>query len=312
MFTSKRTLILTALLGLGIFGAIFGPALVTGGSKSLYVDEDNKGKEDGSRDHPYRTISKALKNAKGGTNVFVAKGKYRENITIPSDVKVIGGKDNDDVVIEADNRSQPTVVMKDDTELNKITVVGGRHGIRVLDHDSAKIVRVVVKNSSRDGIHIENGTRERKQQVLIDRSVIKNNRMAGIFSEKRWVIILDSDITGNADGVDFTGGVKAWFEDNRINDNQGSGIKAVLDEASIWSKNNSIRRNGREGIEINAYGAAGQIGFKKAAVIDNGRYGIARVARTPDGFKALGGVILENNRLEGNARGALSPLLRGY
>lgn len=297
-----------SLLAVAFFALILGPALVLGGSKTLYVDEDNKGTQDGSHDHPYRTISKALKHAKGSTVVYVGKGTYKENITLPKDVKLIGGKNTDDVVIKADNPDQPVIVMKDDTEVNKITVVGGRHGIRVLEHAEAKIIRSVVKGSTRDGIHIDKGSRDKKEQVIIEKSTIKNNRMAGIFSEKRKLIVMDTDIIGNGDGVDLVASVRAWFEDNRILENRGSGFKLTMDGADFWSKNNSIRRNGREGVEVNSYGEAGEIGFKKAAFVDNGRYAVARIARSGSGnFK---GLLLENNRYEGNRLGSISAILR--
>ncbi|MFA9262446.1 MAG: right-handed parallel beta-helix repeat-containing protein [Undibacterium sp.] len=296
------------LLAIGLFLAVLGPVVVLGGSKSIYVDHDNNGSEDGSREHPYQNISKALKHAKGSTTVYVAKGTYKENITLPSDVKLVGGKSNDDVVIKSDNDDKPTVTMRDDTELNNLTISGGRHGVRVEEHAEAKIVKVVIKNSQRDGVHIDKGSRDKKEQVLIDKSVIKGSRMAGIFSEKRRLIVTNTSITGNADGVDLVGGIKAWFADNRILDNRGSGFKLVIDGTDFWSKNNSIRRNGREGAEINSYGGAGDIGFKKATFIDNHRYGIARIVRGTTGN--FSGLLLESNRSEGNTLGNLSAPMR--
>ncbi|MFZ1654593.1 MAG: right-handed parallel beta-helix repeat-containing protein [Candidatus Moraniibacteriota bacterium] len=296
------------LLAVMLFGLILGPIVVLGGSKSIYVDEDNKGDQDGSYNHPYRTISKALKHAKGSTVVYVAKGTYKENLTLPKDVKLIGGKNTDDVVIKADNPDQPVIVMKDDTEINKLTIVGGRHGVRVLEHAEAKIVRTVIKGSTRDGIHIDRGSRDKQEQVIIDKSVIKNNRMAGIYSDKRSLIVTDTDIIGNGDGVDLIAEVKAWFEDNRILENRGSGFKLTMDGASFWSKNNSIRRNGREGVEVNSFGAAGSIGFKKAAFIDNGRYAIARVVRVAGAGNFSGLTLTATNRYEGNHLGTVSAI----
>lgn len=295
-------------LTLTLFALVLGPVIVLGGSKTIYVDEDNHGTQDGSYEHPYRTISKALKHAKGSTTVYVAKGTYKENLTLPKDVKLIGGKKTGDVIIKVDNPDQPVITMKDDTEINKLTIVGGRHGVRVLEHAEAKIIRSVVKGSSRDGIHIDNGSRDKKEQVIIEKSVIKNNRLAGIFSEKRKLIVMDTDILGNGDGVDLVANVKAWFADNRILDNRGSGFKVTLDGASFGSKNNSIRRNGREGVEINAYGETGSISFSKAAFVENGRYAVARIAR--GGRGNFQGLALDRVRYEGNKRGTLSPVLK--
>lgn len=307
--TAKRQLLGGALLAFGLFGLMLGPVWVLGGSKDIYVDRDNKGKEDGSRDHPYRSIDKAFKKAKKGSNVFVAKGRYKTNITIPKNVRVIGGKSTSDVVIEGDN-DKPTVTMKDDSEIKKITIKGGRHGIRVEDEAEAKIIEVVIKDSVRDGIHIDRGSLEKKDAVFIEKTEIKDNRLAGIFSEKRQVTVLNTDILRNGDGVDFTSGVKAWFKDTRINDNRGSGLKLVLDGAAFWSRDLSVRRNGREGVEVNAYGGVGNIGFKETTFIDNGRYGVAKVARGGKVETLLNKhIFLEKTRIEGNRSGSVSRVL---
>lgn len=296
------------ILALGLFGLLLSPVGVLGGSKNLYVDKDNHGQEDGSKDHPYRTIDRALHHAKSGTRVFVAGGRYKENIILPKDVKLVGGKNKDDVTIEGSN-AKPTVTMRNNSEIQKVTIRGGRHGIRVEENAEAKIIRVTIKDSRRDGIHIDRGTLNKKDEVYIEKTEIKNSRMAGIFSEKRSVVILDADILRNGDGIDFTGGVKAWLKDTRINENRGSGLKLVLDGATFWSRDLSVRRNGREGVEVNAYGAAGSIGFRETALVDNGRYGIAKVVRGRGGETALKNITLNTVRFEGNRSGSVSAPL---
>jgi hypothetical protein len=295
------------LLMASLFVLVLGPVVVLGGTKTIYVDEDNdKGSQDGSHDHPYSTIGKAVKKVKGSTVIFVAKGTYKENITLPKNTKLVGGKKTSDVVIKGDNDA-PTITMKDDTEVNKITISGGRHGIRVEEYAEAKIIDTVVKDSNRDGVHIDKGTLAKKDQVFIEKSSIRGNRLAGIFSEKRSLVVLETDIERNGDGVDLVAGVKAWFDKDRIFENRGSGFKLVIDGASFWAKNTSIRRNAREGVEVNAYGALGTIGFKKSTMIDNGRYGLAKVGRVPNAsFKDIH---LDGSRLEGNQLGAVSAAL---
>ena len=294
------------------------PVIVLGGSKQVYVDKDAKGSEEGTSNHPYHSISKALKNAKEGTDVHVAKGTYKENITVPKGVKLFGKKkDIGDVVIKSDNGDKPTVTMKHQTELNFLTIEGGRHGVRVLEDAKAKIYKVNIKKSNRDGIHIDSASRDKKHRALIDSVEVQTSARAGIFSEKRDIVVIGSDIHDNkSDGVDLAGGMEGWFEHNRINSNGGSGIKVILDGASVWTKSNSIRNNKREGVEVNAYGAAGNFGLKKADLIGNDRYGIARVARTTNGLKSFGGIILgtdvNDNRIEGNHIGGTSPVLRGF
>lgn len=293
------------------------PVIVLGGSKQVYVDKNAKGSEEGTANHPYHSIGKALKNAKEGTDIHIAKGTYKENITIPKGVKLLGKKkDIGDVVIKGNN-NKPTVTMKHQTELNFLTIEGGRHGVRVLEDAKAKIYKVNIKKSDRDGIHIDSAKRDKKHRALIDSVEIQGSDKAGIFSEKRDIVVINSNIHNNkSDGVDLAAGMEAWFEHNRINGNGGSGMKVVLDGASVWTKSNSIRNNKREGVEVNSYGAAGHFGLKKADLIGNSRYGIARVARTGNGLKTFGGIILgtdvNDNRIEGNHIGGTSPVLRGF
>ncbi|MEP7162917.1 MAG: right-handed parallel beta-helix repeat-containing protein [Candidatus Moraniibacteriota bacterium] len=300
------------LLGSALFLSILAPVFAFGGSDKIYVNDDGKGKEEGTYDHPYHTISKALKKAKEGSTVYVTKGRYKENITLPKGVRLIGEKDREKVVIKADNENQPTVTMKHDSELINITVDGGRHGVRIQENAKAKVYKSVIRDSSRDGIHIDSGSRDKKRMVTIEDTIIKNNRMAGIFSEKRNIVVKNNNIMNNGDGIDFTAGIKAWFEGNRIHDNQGSGAKFVLDGSSLWSKKNTFRDNKREGVEVNAYGESGNIGLKKAQIINNGRYGIARVARTPQGGKTFGGMVLDQVQVEKNHLGQTSPVLRAW
>ncbi len=306
------------ILGFALTVLIAVPVMVFGGSKQVYVDKDAKGSEEGTSNHPYHSIGKALKHTDGSAEIHIAKGTYKENITLPKGVKLFGKKsDIGDVVIKSDNGDKPAVTMKHQTELNFLTVEGGRHGVRVLEDAKVKIYKVNIKKSNRDGIHIDAAPRDKKHRALIDNVEIENNDRTGIYSEKRDIVVINSNIHNNgSDGLDLAAGMEAWFENNRINNNGGSGIKVVLDGASVWTKSNSIRNNKREGVEVNAYGAAGNFGLKKASLIGNGRYGVARVARTASGFKSFGGIILgtgvNDNRLESNAIGSTSPVLRGF
>lgn len=301
-------------LALAVFLAI--PVFVFGGSDEIFVDKNASGAEEGTAAHPFHTISEALKKAKEGTKVSVKNGTYKENITIPKGVDVVSdsGK-HDKVTIESDNDNKPTVTMKNNTAIKHITVKGGRHGVRVLEDARVHILDAVIKGSDRDGVHIDSGSRDNKHRVLIDETTISDNDRAGIFSEKRYVILINSDIVSNgSDGIDLAAGTKAWLEDNRFNDNEGSGAKLVLDDASIFGKKNGFRNNKREGLEVNAFGAAGTIELKRSAFVGNNHYGVARVARTAAGTRMFGnlsfGIGINDSRFENNGLGSISPIIR--
>ncbi len=308
-----------AILGAVLTIAFIAPVIVLGGNKVIYVDRDNKGSEDGSKNHPYRSLDKALDKAKSGTEVHVAKGTYKENITIPKNVKVIGRKkDTSDVVIESESDKKPAVTMKDDSEIDHLTVKGGKHGILVEEDAEATIYDTTVKDADGDGIHIASGSNDKKYQVVISDSTIKENDKSGVYSgKKRNVVVVDSKINGNKnDGVDLSAGAKAWVNDSEIRDNRGSGAKVWISGSEITFKDNVIRGNGREGMEINSSGT-GYVGLKKMNISGNGRYGVAKVARNAGALTDFGHVAIDNsganlNAIGKNVLGSISHVMRGF
>ncbi len=304
------------VLGLAFVAFLAVPVIVFGGSKAIYVDKDTSGNEDGSSEHPYHSIEKALNHAKDGSEVRVEKGTYKENITLPKGVKLVSASgDRDDVTIDADNDDKTAVTMKHGSEIDSITIKGGRYGIRIDNNAKAHIYDVTIKDSGRDGIHIDSADTDKSHRVIIDKTTVKNSGAAGVYAEKRYVIILDSDINNNdGDGIDLAVGSKAWLEENRINSNGGSGMKVSLDKSSIFGKKNGFRDNKREGIEVSAFGAAGTIELKRSAFVNNGRYGVARVARTASGATMFGnlsfGIGINSSKFLSNAFGEISAVVQ--
>lgn len=294
------------------------PVGVWGGSQTLYVDRDAKGAEEGTLASPYHSLGQALKYAKSGTEVRVKAGTYKENITIPKGVKVVGeSKERDKVIIKARDEDQATVTMKDQTALSFVTVKDGRYGVRVVQNAKAHIFDTVIKNSNRDGINIDAAPAQKRYRVLIDNVKIVENKRAGLLAAQRDMVIIKSEIARNgSDGIDLAAGTRAWLADNTFAQNVGTGAKLVLDRTEIWSKKNIFRNNGREGVEVNAYGASGTIGFKKAVFTGNAHYGLARIARTAAGIGTFQGVLLEQgenkNDFTANKMGTMSPIVKGF
>ena len=247
---------------------------------SIYVDGSASGTEDGSVDHPYHSINDAMDRADEDTEIHVAKGTYKENVKIEKGVEIYGADEND-VVIEARNDSKPAVEMKDKTLINKVTIRGGEDAVRV-DHDAkASIIKCTIKNADDDGIHIEGDGIDKDRMVSISQSRIEKNERAGIYSGKRRISITDTEIQENkSDGIYFENGVSAWIDGSQISHNKKSGLRLALDGANIWTKHNSIRENGREGIEVNWSGATGRIDIAKTKFWGNERFAVARVQRT--------------------------------
>lgn len=120
----------------------------------IYVDDSVSGIQDGSSTHPFKTIERAIEAASGDTEIHVAKGNYKENITVKMDVKIFG-ESKSGVVVEAKNENQAVVTMKNRTKINKLTIKGGKYGVKVKDKAKASIINCVIKNNERDGLNIE-------------------------------------------------------------------------------------------------------------------------------------------------------------
>lgn len=251
----------------------------------LYVNTKASGEQDGSKNHPYKTIDQALSKASKNTQIHVSKGEYKENLTIKKGVKLLG-ENKDNTIIKAKKDKWATVFFKDnaegDMEINGFTIKSGKQGVLVGKNVKASIINCIVKSNRGEGIYIEGNNTKKSNQVVISKTKVKDNGHSGIYSVgARRIVITNSEIIENKnDGIDLVRGTSAWIEGNSINSNKGSGLKLVVDGSDIWTKSNSIRKNKREGAEVSFYGGNGKINFSKSKIVENGRYGIARLQRT--------------------------------
>ncbi len=307
LFWSKYALFAVILMAVVII-----PAIVFGSSKTIYVDHGaSSNAQDGTYDHPYHDISSALDHAGDGDKVIIHDGTYKEHVTIPKGVTVEGNsKDRGKVVIDGGS-NKPAVTMKHGTSLSFVTVKNGKDGISVVKDALAKLYDVLVKGADRDGIHVEKAPLEKNHRLYAEKVEVRDSGKAGIYSDARYTVLVNCSFHDNGtDGVDFLAGVKGWLENVTSNGNGGSGWKAVVDGSDIWSRNNQFRNNGREGVEIESFGAAGSFGVKSSKTVDNGRWGIALVARNASASSMWKNIFLEKNSSWGNRYGNVSSVIR--
>ncbi len=287
MFKFKQAVQVNKGLKIGIF-AFFALAIITlpmfvsSSRKShLYVDHKAGDNRDGSTSHPYKSISEAIDHAKNKDNIeiHVAKGEYKENITLRNGIKLFG-EDREKTIIKAKKEKYETVSMKNDSTIDGFTIKNGKSGIWVERDAEASIVDCIIKDND-NGIAIEGGDTKKSNQVSISKSKIKDNDRSGIYGAgARRISITESEISGNKkDGIDLARETSAWLEGNSIRNNRGSGMKLVLDQSNIWTRKNDIRENGREGIEVASFGTEGRIDIAKTKIVKNGLFGIARLQR---------------------------------
>ncbi len=310
MFRSRR--FQEIMGGIAVLAVFVLPVFVlAGNTQKFYVDASAKGTQDGSMNHPFKTINQALDRVNNDDEVHVAKGVYEENIEIPYSVKLFG-EDEDTTIIKADDNDKPAVIMNHKTTLDKFTVKGGNHGVYVSRWSSASIIHCVIRDSKKDGIHIRNADTRDKFTVSIVKSEVKDSDRAGIFSEKRRIVMIETEVHDNgSDGADFALGSKAWLDDNTFRDNDGSGLKVALDSSSVFvASKNTFRDNNHEGVEVNAYGKTGTVNIEKSKFINNSKYGIARIARNASvPANVWSGLTQTGNTFSSNHNGEVSPVL---
>ncbi|HAI74057.1 MAG TPA: hypothetical protein DCS28_02955 [Candidatus Moranbacteria bacterium] len=306
MFKASKIEFKKALFVLAVLAIILPFFTFAGNTKKIYVDTKAGDTQDGSSDHPYKTIDQALKKANDHTKIFVGRGTYKENLIVPKGVKIYGN-DRDETIIKAQNDDDSAVYLNGGSELYKLTIKDGKNGVKVADGGRVKIIRCKIAENDKDGVIIYAGSLDDKNKVTISETDIEQNGRNGIFSEKRNIIIYKSTIDNNgSDGASFEAGTKAWIEGSTFENNSASGMKAKLDNAQIFTKGNKYINNKREGLEVNAYGATGRIDINKSKFENNGNYGISRVQRKTFSANIWNGLTIENTLFSKLEKGGLS------
>lgn len=300
-------------LVLGIFVSLCLPLITLSSSESkIYVDDDASGTQDGSSEHPFKTINQAIDEADKDTEIHVRNGKYQEDIDLKKGVELFG-EDREKTILKGKDDDEPVIKMRHKTKIDKFTIKKGEDGILVDDGAKVSIIDCVIKDNKRHGINIEEGEVKKKKMVSISENEIRDNGKAGIYSETRKLSIVDNTIKDNyGDGIIVAANSSAWIADNKIKNNGKSGMKLTLDGSNIWTKHNKISDNDREGIEINFYGGYGRIDISKTDLKDNKRYGVARVQRFQNYPSNLWGGYLtfdDRNEFSGNVFGNISNVV---
>jgi nitrous oxidase accessory protein NosD len=245
----------------------FGDPHFVDAREKCYVDEDaNDG--DGSSDDPYEDIEKALD--EDCSDIVVAKGTYKDDITISKDVSV-KCKSRDEVIITG------KVTMKDGSTLESCTV--SRRGIVVADGADAEIKNVRIKDAH-IGIETTGGGK-----LTVDDCLIHDNDKGLYIQKGKSVKITDTNINDNdEEGLDIRSDVSGTISDNTIEDNGESGIEVILGKADLLISDNKIKENGSSGIATQYYkgtGKSGAVKIKGNTIEKNKKNGID--CNTPSG-----------------------------
>ncbi len=252
--------VLILFLVIFMTGFIASPVFVFA-KNTCYVDEDAKESGDGSKDEPYKKISKALD--KGCKEVVVQKGKYKDSIILGKGI-TLKGKSRDGVVITGN------VTMKDGSKLDKVTVSG--NGVEIDKNADAKITNSKIKDAHIGIETLGNGT------LTVEDTSFSGNHKALYLQRGKNVKITGCKVYNNSEeGIDIRSNVDGVISGNEIYSNGESGIEVILGKSDLTIKNNSIKNNKASGIAAQYYTHASKIGAVKVignTITGNKDYGI--------------------------------------
>jgi hypothetical protein len=204
-----------------------------------YVDESAEAGGDGSEEKPFQKIQVALDEADGDI-IYVKKGKYKEDITVPTNGQIIG-EDKQDTIIAG------KITLGDDTVLENLSVEG-YGGIFLGDEKSARIEDVLI-SGAKIGLKTEGGGTLK----FLNSSIFDSGK--GMYLQKgKDIEIRSSSISDNdEEGVDIRANVDGVIADNKIKNNGESGIEVITGGSELKIAGNALENNKASGIAIQYY-----------------------------------------------------------
>ncbi len=93
-------------------------------SNHIYVDCKNTGIEEGTRQHPYKTIMHALNKANAGDSILVVSGTYAEPVVMKDSIYLIGSGASVTTITATNNENALTLANIEQAEVSGFTITG--------------------------------------------------------------------------------------------------------------------------------------------------------------------------------------------
>ncbi len=171
---------------------------------TVYVDANASAAEAGTKEAPYRTLAKAFENAQPNGVVWMAAGKYRENVVVPDkDLVVRGGftagfasrTDGCATVIEAASVTAPVFAASElvrSLELDGLSIQKGANGLNVAGDGSVEGTFTITSCVVSENGQVDapgGGASVESANLKVSHSVFRDNR-----ASKGAAIAIDGDI----------------------------------------------------------------------------------------------------------------------
>ncbi len=191
----------------------------------LYVDSSYLGPETGSQERPFRTIDKAMRWSLSGTTIYVAPGRYTENVVMNEGVRLVSRQTGAAIIDGGANNPglAAAVSMANDATLEGFTVTGGESGVMCKGRMAADIRRNIIRGNQGDGgivalagciARIHNNT------ILGQLGTAGRQRSQGIYLEQSSPDIRNNIVVNNSVGLSSylstpTGGYNLFWQNRQ-------------------------------------------------------------------------------------------------
>jgi hypothetical protein len=149
-------------------------------NRTYYVDSGSNENGDGTRDHPFSSLTGAIQISQSGDCLALAAGKYPSS-TLPAGVSVLG-KGASDVILESMDSATPALEIKggQGAVLRGITLTGKGWGLALNSVERIFVEQVHVDTAGEVGIFIEKATDIRIKNIFIEKTRANDQKAYGI------------------------------------------------------------------------------------------------------------------------------------
>lgn len=250
---------------------------------TLYVDDDNvTGPWNGTREHPYQSITNALEHAKDGDTIFVHNGTYYEHVVVNKSVSLLG-EDRDSAIVDGNRTGNVISIITDYVSITGFnlksggmgpedygsgifvdatargvniscnTIMYNYYGIRLQHSDSNTVSGNTITNNY-DGISLYSS-----DDNMVSSNTVSSNIYGGISLSYSGVnVVSGNTITSNYNGITLEFSSDNVVSGNTIFSNNNYGVSLYGSSNTIylnnfnntnqvWSNSPSVWEDGKEG-----------------------------------------------------------------
>ncbi len=222
---------------------------------NIYVDVANiNGIEDGTKTHPFNTITEGIDAVASGKSVVVAAGTYNEQLIINKSIALQGAGKESAFIIGLGYTGNLITVSADDVTISGFTIDGKSDtniGIYSDSSSSIEISENLIQSHQDSGIFYHRTSDDYPSGIYVYNNEICQNSLNGIKVTGAGSGIIEGNIIRkNNYGISAYNNASLEAKQNNIYDNFNSGI-FCRDSSSLLIWENEIRTNGY-GIKIGA------------------------------------------------------------